>query len=380
MVSSECKRYVNRPVLASHCNATSPGPRYKRADVVIHGSSRSIKMSIPVPKPGPNEVLIKNVAVASNPKDWKVPLWMAELPWPMVEGNDVAGTIAAVGEGNGGVTEYKVGDRVASFSRMAIDSKYGAYAEYTVSPANTTFPLLEGSSFEEAATFPLAYMTAVLGLFVALKLPTPLEPATSERWVVINGASSSVGHFAVQLAKLAHLKAIAVAGASKELASQADVTIDYRGKSSKELASAVLAAAPEKINSLFDTISEAGTIRTAVDIVRENGGRITILLPPPEDIEIPSNVTITRTMVGSSFGKGGPFSDYSEGSSGDNSEIAARYYRLLSGWFSEGKVKPNPVKIIAGGLAGVDEGLKLLQANKVSGNKLVYRIAETPDV
>ncbi|PRP86056.1 hypothetical protein PROFUN_05827 [Planoprotostelium fungivorum] len=345
---------------------------------VLSEKDRRTLTRISVPKPGPNEVLIKNVAVASNPKDWKVPLWFAQLPWPMVEGNDVAGTIASVGEG---VTEYKVGDRVAAFSRMATDSKYGAYAEYTVSPVNTTFPLLERSSFEEAATFPLAYMTAALGLFVALKLPTPLEPATSERWVVINGASSSVGHFALQLAKLANLKVIAVAGASKDLASQADVTIDYRGKSSEELALAISAAAPGKINAFYDAISEPTTIQTALNVIKQNGGRITVVLPPPEDIEVPSNVTIIRTMVGSSHAAQltGPPLKYSEGT-GDDSEFAAKYYRLLSKWFSEGKVKANPVKIIAGGLAGVDEGLRLLQANKVSGSKLVYRIAETPDV
>lgn len=66
-----------------------------------------------VPEPGPNEVLIQNVAVASNPKDWKVPLWMQD--YRGVEGNDVAGHIAKVGPG---VTEYKGGERVAAFTKM----------------------------------------------------------------------------------------------------------------------------------------------------------------------------------------------------------------------------------------------------------------------
>jgi NADPH:quinone reductase-like Zn-dependent oxidoreductase len=67
----------------------------------------------PVPTPGPNEVLIKNVAVASNPKDWKVPQWMDN--YVGVEGNDIAGHIVKVGEG---VTEYKGGERVAAFTKM----------------------------------------------------------------------------------------------------------------------------------------------------------------------------------------------------------------------------------------------------------------------
>ena len=66
-----------------------------------------------VPEPGPGEVLIQNVAVASNPKDWKVPLWMDN--YKGVEGNDVAGYVAKVGLG---VTEYKGGERVAAFTKM----------------------------------------------------------------------------------------------------------------------------------------------------------------------------------------------------------------------------------------------------------------------
>lgn len=69
--------------------------------------------TFPVPSPGPNEVLIQNVAVASNPKDWKVPQWMDD--YKGIEGNDIAGYIVKVGEG---VTEYKGGERVAAFTKM----------------------------------------------------------------------------------------------------------------------------------------------------------------------------------------------------------------------------------------------------------------------
>ncbi|KAH8115610.1 bifunctional protein: zinc-containing alcohol dehydrogenase [Phellopilus nigrolimitatus] len=69
---------------------------------------------LPVPAPGPGEVLVQNVAVASNPKDWKYPEWQGG-DYSYVEGNDVAGLIAAVGPG---VTEYKRGARVAALTRM----------------------------------------------------------------------------------------------------------------------------------------------------------------------------------------------------------------------------------------------------------------------
>ena len=81
---------------------------------VITNKSGSTLVTLPVPISGPGEVLIKNVAVASNPKDWKAPHFLPD--YEAVEGNDVAGYILRVGEG---VTEYKGGERVAAFSKMA---------------------------------------------------------------------------------------------------------------------------------------------------------------------------------------------------------------------------------------------------------------------
>jgi NADPH:quinone reductase-like Zn-dependent oxidoreductase len=122
--------------------------------------------------------------------------------------------------------------KVAAFSKMGTAQKYGAYAEYTVAPgepclghaqerplltrtldpalAVTTFPLGPKTSFEEAATVPLAAMTAAIGLFIKLGIPEPdesgdLPKVTDPEPILIWGASSSVGSFAVQLAKKAGL-------------------------------------------------------------------------------------------------------------------------------------------------------------------------------
>lgn len=73
------------------------------------------------PKPAHDEVLIRNVCVASNPKDWKlskVGIWEGHI-----EGNDVAGYVEAIGDG---VSEFNVGDRVGAFTRMRTHDKFGA--------------------------------------------------------------------------------------------------------------------------------------------------------------------------------------------------------------------------------------------------------------
>ncbi len=61
-------------------------------------------------------------------------------------------------------------------------------------------------------------------------------------------------------------------------------------------------------------------------------------------------------------------------------QVAAKYYRLLGRWLDEGSFKPNKVRLIPGGLAGVGGALKELQEGKVHGEKLVYRIAQTPQI
>ena len=60
------------------------------------------------------------------------------------------------------MTEFKVGDRVAAFHEMM--KPHGSFAEYSIAEAHTTFHIPEKTSFEEAATIPLAAMTAAVGL------------------------------------------------------------------------------------------------------------------------------------------------------------------------------------------------------------------------
>src|SRR3954464_8556156 len=71
------------------------------------------------PTPGPDEVLIRNVAVASNPKDWKISKIGA---FEGIEGNDVAGYVEAVGAN---VTEFKKGDRVRCLNACYFYGNFG---------------------------------------------------------------------------------------------------------------------------------------------------------------------------------------------------------------------------------------------------------------
>lgn len=61
-----------------------------------------------------------------------------------------------------------------------------------------------------------------------------------------------------------------------------------------------------------------------------------------------------------------------------DAEFARKYFALGSEWLEEGKLRPQRITIVEGGLVGVDGGLQKLYEKKVAAEKLVYRIADTP--
>jgi NADPH2:quinone reductase len=98
----------------------------------------------------PNEVLVRVVVAASNPKDWKHPM-PSYFNVKVNQGDDCAGYVEAVGAK---VKHFKKGDKVAGFHEM--DTPRGTYAQFAVVPEHTLWHLPENASFEEAATVPLA--------------------------------------------------------------------------------------------------------------------------------------------------------------------------------------------------------------------------------
>lgn len=146
------------------------------------------------PEPAAGKVLIEVHAAAANPLDWHYLLGTPYLMrlqsgWtrPADErlGVDVAGRVVAVGPD---VTRFKPGDAVFGAST-------GAFAEYAVGSEKRLASIPPGMTFEQAASVPIAAITALQGL----RDKGAVKPGQR---VLINGASGGVGTFAVQIAKL----------------------------------------------------------------------------------------------------------------------------------------------------------------------------------
>ena len=172
---------------------------------------------VPQPEPKAGEVLIRVRAAGVNPIDWKFRAGYLKqympLELPYIPGLDIAGTVAAVGEG---VTGLVIGDDV--FGRGA-----GAYAEYAIAPVTTLARKPAGVSFEQAATLPVGGVTAWVGLFDTAHLEAGQR-------VLVHGGGGGVGSTAVQLAhwKGAYVIATASAGNADHVrALGADQVIDY---------------------------------------------------------------------------------------------------------------------------------------------------------
>jgi NADPH:quinone reductase len=145
-------------------------------------------------------------------------LYPFPTPLPFIPGNEVAGTVAALGEG---VSSPPVGTPVFAL----VGNGANGYAQYAVTPAQQVIPIPPGVTFDQAAAIPVAGLTPLL----ILKEIAQLKPGET---VLIQGAAGGVGGYAIQLARI--LGAGRIIGAtstadkfSTVLESGADRAVDY---------------------------------------------------------------------------------------------------------------------------------------------------------
>jgi NADPH:quinone reductase-like Zn-dependent oxidoreductase len=173
------------------------------------------------PVPGPGQVLIKVAGTAFNPVDasFRAGFMQQAMPLelPHIPGADVAGTLAALGDG---VTGFAVGDSVIGFLPMTAN---GAAAEYTLAPADVLAAAPTSVPLADAAALPAVALTAWQALYEHAGL-------RAGQRILINGAGGGVGGYAVQFAKRIGATVIATASprtAETVRAAGADQIIDH---------------------------------------------------------------------------------------------------------------------------------------------------------
>ena len=273
--------------------ATNPGsgsslPDTMRAALITrHGGLDAIEVrQVPVPRPGPGEVLVGVAAAGCNNTDlWTregaygsaddpdaQAGWRGPLDFPRIQGADVAGTVVAAGD----PASELVGSRVlvdpALYDGPGPDAKPvdilgserdGGFAEYVVVPADRAHRV-DGSPLGDAelAALPIAYGTA-LGM---LERGGVSEGHT----VLVTGASGGVGLAAVQLAAARGARVVAVCSGDKGDAVRAAGAHDVVDRGRGQVVDDATAAAPQGYDAVIDVVA-GPTVGRGLGLLRPGG-------------------------------------------------------------------------------------------------------------
>lgn len=264
-----------------------------------HGGPEVLRYEeVPIPEPGPGEVLIRVHAVGVNPPDWYLRGGLTEMPGekgarvalPVIPGTDVSGVVEAVAPD---VDGFAAGDEV--FGMLRFPSFEGsAYAEYVAAPASDLAHKPAGVDHVHAAAVPMAGLTAWQFLIEvghdhpspfqqARHRPTSLGAATT---VLVNGAAGGVGHLALQLAKWKGAHVIAVASGAHEAFLRelgADRFIDYTRHRPEDLV--------HDLDLVLDTVGGPDSSRFLRTLIR--GGSLFPVFPGDFDEKEAAKLGVT---------------------------------------------------------------------------------------
>ena len=283
-----------------------------------------------------NEVLIEMHATSINPIDWKIREGHLKdaMPWkfPIVLGWDAAGVVKDIG---GKASSFKKGDRV--FARPQTTPN-GTYSEYIAVPEDLVVKIPENISFEEAASIPLAGMTA----WQALVDHGHIKQGDK---VLIHAGAGGVGSLAIQLAK--NLGAyVATTGSNKNIellkSLGADKVINYEESDfSNEI---------KDYDLVFDTMG--GEVQEKSYKVLRNGGKlVTIVQTPDQEKAKEYGVTAIFFMLNPN----------------------GKDLKKLAGFLESGELKPLVGHIFEFNEEGLREAHELSQSHHAKG-KIVIKI------
>jgi len=186
--------------------------------VHVFGEPESMLLEdIPTPEPGIGQIRIRNRACALNFFDilQVQGKYQIKPPFPFTPGAETAGIVDAIGEGVSGI---EPGDRAIAMTHG------GGFAECSLAPATSVFPMPGSMTFEEGAAMPIVYHTS----YFAFTHRTQLRAG---EWLLVHAGASGVGMSAIQIGKALGARVIATAGSEDKLAFSlaqgADHALDY---------------------------------------------------------------------------------------------------------------------------------------------------------
>ncbi|CAK7896003.1 hypothetical protein CAAN1_05S06216 [[Candida] anglica] len=346
------------------------------------------KVEIPtVPK---DALLIKGIAYAANPTDWKH-LVYGLGPKGSRLGTDVAGVVEEVGSE---VKGFEKGDIVSHFMHGNTNPDNGAFQEYLIAnpattikynksgfktealPSGQTTPIGKIDTFEGAASVTLGLVTIGLSFSHHLKISSN-KADNADKYILIWGGATATGFLAIQVAKLVYgLKVIATASKKHHECLKnigADYLVDYNDKDAVDQ---IRAIGGSKINYGFDAVSNKDTFQSLYDATSETKDvRLdNLLFLSEKDINADPNrkVYIGETLAYVVTGENVNFGGHMVYSSPELIAAYTNFWTEILPPYIPQLVHSN-LKVLTPGFESIDVAFSLLRENKVSGEKLVFR-------
>ncbi|KAJ4298205.1 hypothetical protein N0V90_006104 [Kalmusia sp. IMI 367209] len=336
--------------------------------------------------PRPDEVLVKTIAVALNPTDWK------HVGYGIISatvGCDFSGIVQDVGSE---VTRLKKGDRVWGMIHGSnqVRPDNAAFQEYLYAKEGLTVHIPDALSFEEAASLGVGVITTGQGLYQEMPVAWPDKPLEKKVPILIWGGSSATGALGIQFAKLSGYEVITTCSPHnfdyvKSLG--ADAVFNSR---SPTVGEEIRAYTNDKLYYLWDTIGEHGSEEASAKALASTapeGQKIhygTILLKEISEFrdrtgkmqDRPDDVVFSMSLGYTAAGDAFQIKDNIFPARPDDYVFAKKWMPFAGELIEQGKIKPHRVEAREGGFEGILSGLEDMKDGKISGVKLVYRVAE----
>jgi NADPH:quinone reductase-like Zn-dependent oxidoreductase len=236
-----------------------------------------VLMDLPIPKPGPRDILIRMRGAEVG--DWdelvRTGEWDMERPFPLVLGLGGSGDVASVGSA---VSEFAEGQLVYAYSYPLYHN--GAWAEYMLVPEHYLARAPAQLDPVEAGGVPIVGLTAHETL-------TDVLGVTNGDVVLINAAAGGVGHLAVQLASFLGARVVATAGPRNHdflTGLGAETVIDYT--EADDVAKAIRARYPDGVDKALNCVS--GEAANDYVWALKDGGKM---------VDLPGAISVQRPMV-----------------------------------------------------------------------------------
>lgn len=246
-------------------------------------------------------------------------------------------------------------------------------------------------------------LTAAFSLFRRQDLPppwSPYPPSNRDTPLIIYGASSALGCYAIKLASLSNIHPIiAISGSSKSYVEtlldegKGDKVVDYRqGVEAWKQEVKELLSGKSSPKHALDAISGNGTWIPLAQLLADLWNSSEYPSESPvlsvvsganayTDAAIPPNIDIRYTYVGTAhygaYKPSMPKQPTDKDAVMADIEFSWVMLRYIARMLSLGKYSGHPHEVIPGGLGGVEQGLNDLKAGKARGKKFVYRILDT---